>query len=366
MLSYDLPRIKYPTDDEGFFSWWELHGTSFLFRRTLTIDPTKCGASDSANFTVLVSLSSPTLRDIAHGGHVYYPSGSDIIFTSDAAGLNLLKWEVEKYDNVNGELVAWVRIASVSHLVDTVFYMFYGDKTLTTFQGGVVGAAWDANYLGIYHLNGASPSFASSTGSNNGTGQGNGGTKPTATASKIDGGAFLDDTRNQYVNLGTGMNPTAITMEAWVKADSPPANSFIVGRRPPGSASYFLVTIGPGANLTIFYTDAGGEVKTGSQVILLNIWYHIVVTYDSVAGLKMYINAVIDGTHAANGLLTTTAAATEIGGDTNAASPTFWNGILDEVRISNIARAADWILTEYNNQFSPGVFMTMGAEIRIV
>jgi RHS repeat-associated protein len=32
------------------------------------------------------------------------------------------------------------------------------------------------------------------------------------------------------------------------------------------------------------------------------------------------------------------------------------NGLLDETRISNIARSADWILTEYNNQNSPSTF----------
>jgi hypothetical protein len=30
------------------------------------------------------------------------------------------------------------------------------------------------------------------------------------------------------------------------------------------------------------------------------------------------------------------------------------NVILDEVRVSNIARSAGWILTEYNNQSTPG------------
>ena len=40
---------------------------------------------------------------------------------------------------------------------------------------------------------------------------------------------------------------------------------------------------------------------------------------------------------------------------------------MDEARISNIARTADWVLTEYNNQFDPGNigsagFLTIGNE----
>jgi hypothetical protein len=38
------------------------------------------------------------------------------------------------------------------------------------------------------------------------------------------------------------------------------------------------------------------------------------------------------------------------------------SGILDEIRISNTARSADWITTEYNNQSATSTFYTMGAQ----
>jgi hypothetical protein len=37
-------------------------------------------------------------------------------------------------------------------------------------------------------------------------------------------------------------------------------------------------------------------------------------------------------------------------------------GTLDEVRLSTIERNANWVATEYNNQSSPGTFITMGSE----
>jgi hypothetical protein len=37
------------------------------------------------------------------------------------------------------------------------------------------------------------------------------------------------------------------------------------------------------------------------------------------------------------------------------------NGSIDEGRVSNIARSADWIKTEYNNQSSPKTFNTVGS-----
>jgi hypothetical protein len=41
---------------------------------------------------------------------------------------------------------------------------------------------------------------------------------------------------------------------------------------------------------------------------------------------------------------------------------TFFNGTLDEIRISNTARSADWLKTEYNNQSSPSTFYSFGTE----
>ena len=38
------------------------------------------------------------------------------------------------------------------------------------------------------------------------------------------------------------------------------------------------------------------------------------------------------------------------------------NGSIDEFRIQSVARSADWILTEYNNESSPGTFYSVGGE----
>src|SRR5204862_4069024 len=41
----------------------------------------------------------------------------------------------------------------------------------------------------------------------------------------------------------------------------------------------------------------------------------------------------------------------------------FWPATyLDEVRLSSSTRSATWITTEYNNQSSPGTFITIGSE----
>jgi hypothetical protein len=46
----------------------------------------------------------------------------------------------------------------------------------------------------------------------------------------------------------------------------------------------------------------------------------------------------------------------------NSNSNVFTPGIIDEVRISNMARTQEWISTEYNNQNDPFSFLSFGLE----
>lgn len=59
----------------------------------------------------------------------------------------------------------------------------------------------------------------------------------------------------------------------------------------------------------------------------------------------------------------------QIGSGATMQNPANWNGFLmqltgsgDEVRVSNIARSADWIATQYNNQNAPGTLYAIGAQ----
>ena len=81
------------------------------FTRSLTIDHTQV-PSTLSDFPVLVSFTNATFKTVANGGHVL---GTNMFtFSSDSGGSSLLKWEVERYNATTGELIAWVKIASVS------------------------------------------------------------------------------------------------------------------------------------------------------------------------------------------------------------------------------------------------------------
>jgi hypothetical protein len=86
-------------------------------------------------------------------------------------------------------------------------------------------------------------------------------------------------------------------------------------------------------------------------------WYHIAATSGS-GNLKIYLNGVLEQT-TAHGAPATSTGSFAIG---NGVGFTRWAGQLDEVRVGNVVRSDAWILTESNNQSSPGTFSSVGAE----
>lgn len=323
------------------------------FTRTLTINHAQV-PSTQTDFPVLVNFTDQTFKTEANGGHV--KASNAFTFSSDPDGVNLLKWEIDRYNAGTGEIVAWVKIASVSSASDTVFYLRYG-SSITTDQSDPVNV-WTNSFLGVYHLSdGTTLNVNSSTGVNNGTNN-----SGIATAGQIDGGVSVSSTAN--VNLGTGMNPTALTYSAWLNPTGL-SNSYnsVVNRDNVGSTVYTRLLIKSNGKLAC-YVIATASVNydgTGSNTLLTGTWYYLALTYSSAAGLVGYVNGGSDGTGAANGALNTTAVATAIGIDPNVPG----NDIaakIDEVRVSSVARSADWLTCEYNNQKTSQTFVTLGSE----
>jgi len=183
------------------------------FRRAITIDHTQVPNTDQANFPVLVSGTFASLATTANGGNVTNANGYDIILTSDAAGTTLLPFEQEVYNPSTGAIVYWVKIPTVSHTSDTVFYLFYGNSSISTSQSNKNGV-WDSNYVGVWHLPNGSTLNANDSTSNANNGTING---ATPTNGEIDGAASLNGSnQNITVNKQYGLTSN-LTFSAWVK-----------------------------------------------------------------------------------------------------------------------------------------------------
>jgi len=318
----------------------------YAYCRMLTVDHTQVAATLS-NFTVTVSAALPS-------AHVQNANCYDCIFTSDNAGATLLKWETESY--ASGALVAHVLITSLSSSSDTLIYLFYGKAGVGSFQGGTLGSAWDANYVAIQHLNGAPSSAVDSV-----TGASATISNVTAATGEIDGAAGFNGTSSSIDigHAGALMFAADFTLSAWFNSASS-GYQVILGNETGGNLQWIFAINAHVAGDIELWDQVGGYYAytpyTGSQ------WQHAVCVRAS-GTLNCYVNGTV-GTSASSS--TNFSAGTQdiyIGERAYTGFQEWFNGTIDELRMSNVARSPNWITTEYNNQKPGSTFINLGVEV---
>lgn len=373
----------------------------FAYHKTITVQAGQVSNGPLTNFPMLVSVTDPNLETVANGGHVAsYNAGTndpwDIIFkglddtTCGGAGTSpcKLNHEIEYYVPTTGQLVAWVKVPSIN--TGTVIYMYYGNSCMTASSQNATGV-WDANYKGVWHLSqnptGTAPQMKDSTSdAYNGTAVGGfvAGDQQTA---MIDGGLDLESAHNDYVQAAAAaLGTTSVTVSAWFKVVSftettfggtlaQSAGAVIFSTRDADTDRSPTLVITPATNgggfggpTSLVFCDDTANVAVGakgSTAIATGTWYYAVGTFSYNAGTATYLgnwNVYLNGAQnnaAANNFdYAGTANVNFSGASWMLGNDPQWTGysniILDEVRVSNIARSADWILTEYRNQNNPG------------
>jgi hypothetical protein len=139
--------------------------------------------------------------------------------------------------------------------------------------------------------------------------------------------------------------PPACSMSCWFKLSATPSGSYAsaVTHRDAGVTSYFQILPTSGLKVA-YYALASGDVHVdpGSTTLTAGTWFHVAVTYDSVAGLKTYVNGASDGTAAANGALAAgTNAFMAVGYDPGDVTRYFPGSIADAAEWSVVLTASE-------------------------
>lgn len=338
---------------------------SYSFCEAIVVDHTKMGSIDESGFPVLVTGSTNT-KTVGNGGKATNASGFDVTFfpTNSCSGTKL-NWETEVYSASATTSEYWLLpTVTVSHTVDTtVGYRCIGNAAVTTDQSNKT-AVWDSNYAYVGHLPNGTTLTAndSTTNVNNGTLV----NTPTATTGQIDGAAALASASSQGINLGSSSTlkiAGTITLEAWIKPTTVIGLERIVSNLTTSSFTGAEILIHDGSSSPSFvpYFQVGnaGTLHTalGNASIVAGTVYKIVGTYDGTNGM-IYVNgALANSSVFGASAIGASTVNTFIGSWTNGGNNL--NGWADEVRVSKIARSADWILAEYNNENSPGTFYSL-------
>jgi len=319
-------------------------------------------SSTQTNITLLFTFSDNKLRTVANGGQIQntvsrngYTVPADFVFTDDTTCQTVTgsyTWGFEgDYSPTAGTGLGWVKIPSYTTggVTPTVCI---GNSAVSTYQGGAVGAEYDSNTTGVWNF--PDGSSLSLTDASSGAHALTGTNTPTATAGKIDGGMAVASASGQYASNSTNLVSGAMTVEAWINGTSfPGAYNTVTGA--DSVSSYFDIHVKSNGKLAMYLT-AGAPVSydgTGSTLSTAT-WYHVAMVYDATNGLKGYLNGSLDGSNAGGGNAVSGTATVFAVGNNPPNDPTrYFNGKIDAVRVSSVARSANWIATEYGNQNSP-------------
>lgn len=276
------------------------------------------------------------------------------------AGTTALAYELASWDAATGRLTAWVKLPTLEATAgaDTDFELLYGLPEVAVAPNPP--AVWSNGFLFVFHLD----SLTGTTFANAANSSANG------TAININGGRLKAgqlgpgvefNNNNQvitFTNSITGSGPS--TFSAWVLQKITTDNDSLIqiGDGNASRARFFYTrynsnNLGSG----LYQNDWVTGTNIQNQGLKLLHW-----TYSNQVG-NVYVNGAAVGgspnTYA--NPADTTGTDGRIG---NANSPSFGtnmglDGLVDEVRIANVARTADWIAAEYANQNAPASFVTV-------
>lgn len=309
------------------------------------------GSTSLSNFPVLVNLTNNNLRHTSSGGQVQNINGYDIAFTS-ANGTTLLSHQIEEYNPTTGELTFWVRFPSLSAITDTQFYIYFGNLAVSSNPSNT--NVWDSNYKMVLHLNetGTAPltifdaAGEGTNGSDNGT---------VSVTGQIAGGRNFNGNNDRIVIADNGVSPLDIsgniTISFWLNIANRNNGPDILTKGDYLNG-YSIWTNNLGAIQFQINNDplssSNGELNNGT-------WTYLSFTRASNGNRVMYKNGSSIASDNSNESFNVDDE------DVYLSTASFWpfRGFMDEVRISNITRSADWIATEFNNQNNPGNFIDL-------
>ncbi len=299
------------------------------YRKKIIIDKDKVDGN-LTNFPVLISIIDENLASFAQS------DGKDIYFTA-SDGTTRLKREIEDYNSTTGTLVAWVKVPELSSTIDTNIFMYFGNQDENNTNDTDV---WDSNYLGVWHSQDYNSTTILDSTNNNKIGTKASANNPIETSGKI--GNAQNYTGDDYITISS---TTIQTASFWANFNSVNHVQYLLG----------------GSTQGIRYNGTDFLVYNGSSgYIALNwakedAWKYITVTMVNTNDYNFYIDGNLLGIATAG----TNGADINITLIGKRADGYFFNGPIDEVRISNSTRSESWIKTEYNNQYNPSEFYTI-------
>ena len=323
-------------------------------RIEFTIDKDEVDTTLS-NFPTTLILSSSSGIDNDDVTSVFDEISSNslklAVTTSD--GENECYVEVAHWSDGDEEAELHVKVPSISSSSNTTLYLYYdNDHANNTEYVGLTNSVpaetvWDANFKAVYHMSdGADNAHIYDSTSNDNDGTKKGANEPNEVAGSVGKAQDFDE---DYINCGNNVRPvSAISVEVLATPHAFDYNGCIIGTGRNGGALSFYPT---GTDIRFYvYTTTWRYLEIAQADVSLNEPHYFAHTYDQT-DLIAFLEGIQKDIGHYSGDITYDGKPCEIGGYPSSGSPynpvpaeTF-DGVIGEVRISNIARSAGWIAT---------------------
>jgi hypothetical protein len=263
-------------------------------------------------------------------------SGEDVRFAS-ATGTPLA-YQIDSWDTAAGTAAIWLRIPSIKGNARQEIKMFWGKPGAASESSGKAVFNESNGYVSVWHLDDPVRDEVGTTtaATDNGT---------TPAPGMIGRARHFDKTKGidcgkDIATYPSGNSPHS--SELWLRTDELDGGRILGwGVSKPNSIVQMGFGRPPHIRMDCFYSLAG--IKNDS-ILPIGEWIHVIHTYQP-GDSRLYINGRLDGSKTASNVSLTVASPAEmkIGGAT-------YIGEMDEVRVSKVARSADWVKLQYENQ----------------
>ncbi len=338
---------KFIALDPGGGSWWN---STWSACKNITIN--NAGSTTLENFPAYVNVSfvsgkmQSDYRDIRFINTSCNNEGSE------------LDYEIENYTSSSADV--WVRVPSIPESGTTIS-MYYDNSQAE--NGENPAGVWDENYVVVQHMEEKSGTFYDSTEKgNNGTLTDSDSDTVRGAEAKVDGGVdFAGDANDDKINCGqsSSLDVDYITIEAWAKFDDNTGNR-VIAAIDDGSNRRWAFYLRNGNVLRFFvFVNNGWESPDYSWTPTTGQWYHMVGIKNSTH-VSTYLDGSMVGTPPSHsGVIDKDSADLVIG---EGSYPGNFDGMIDEFRISNISRSAEWINQTYQMMQNQNIFVSWGDE----
>jgi len=228
---------------------------------------------------------------------------------------------------------------------------------------------WDSGFVMVQHLFDDTSSSTSDSTLNGNDGLKKAADEPVETSSgkiywaqDFDGSDdYIGVADNDGLDHGDG---EGFTYMAWIKSDLFSSYRAIVTHRDTGSSAIVgLWALNNNYLHSEVYNDGRTSKASGDIGVSLStdVWYYVGLTRSDAGAVEVWFNGSSYNLGTCIGDITPSEDL--FIGRHSSSGTQFFDGIIDEVRLSNMRRSDAWIETCFNNQRDPGSFHIIGVEV---